>query len=168
MWWLALIVNLTQPITREESFNGRLFTLHWSVSMSMGIVLIKLTDEGRRSPLWVAPFPRLCISYQSSEDICMHWFLSALDYKCNRTGCLKSPPFLSIMGHDLQFRRIVSKFKRRYLLAYYKDTQGRSLAKHRTCSSSDRLSEGSKRNSMGAANDTWNPNPWRGFKVLRL
>jgi hypothetical protein len=26
--------------------------------MSMGIVLIKLTDEGRRSPLWVAPFPR--------------------------------------------------------------------------------------------------------------
>ena len=54
-----MIVNRTESrITWEESLSKRLSTLGCAVGMSVEVVLIKLIDVGRPSPLWVVPLPK--------------------------------------------------------------------------------------------------------------
>ena len=48
----------TPRSTWGEGLGEELSKLGWSVGVSVGIALIGLTDMGRPSPLWVAPFPR--------------------------------------------------------------------------------------------------------------
>jgi hypothetical protein len=53
VWWLELIVTLTQA----EGLSEALSTLGWPVGMIVRDCLVKLIDVGRPSPAWVAPFP---------------------------------------------------------------------------------------------------------------
>lgn len=76
-------INMIQlRITCEESFSEGLSTSGWPVGMfTYRTVLIELTDVGRHSPQWVAPFPR-----QEIQD-CTEWRNQA---ECKKAGTMHS------------------------------------------------------------------------------